>query len=157
LVRPSCAHSHCPESRMPAMDTPSSAMPGPEGRCTLLVVDDESYILETLDGLLGKDFNVKTALSADEAQRVCAAAPIALVLADQKMPGKTGVELLEWVRLNSPKTIRLMMTGYVDFDETVRAINRGQVYRIILKPWRTDELVLILKNAARTYVLERSH
>src|SRR5262249_1706192 len=104
-----------------------------------------------------KDFEVCTAASADEAQRICAERPVAVVLADQKMPGRTGVELLEWVRERSPKTIRLMMTGFADFEETVRAINRGQVYRIILKPWRTDELLLILKNAARTYLLERSH
>jgi diguanylate cyclase (GGDEF)-like protein len=138
------------------MSTPS-APPLVAPRCSLLVVDDEPYIVETLAGLLAKDFDVKTALSADEAQSICAEQPIALILADQKMPERTGVELLEWVRQNSPKTVRMMMTGFADFEETVRAINRGQVYRIILKPWRTDELSLILKNAARAYTLERSH
>jgi diguanylate cyclase (GGDEF)-like protein len=142
--------------RIADMSTPS-AVPLDEPRCTLLVVDDEPYILETLGALLAKDFDVHTAPSADEAQRICSERTVALILADQKMPGRTGVELLEWVRQNSPKTIRMMMTGFADFEETVRAINRGQVYRIILKPWRTDELLLILNNAARTYTLERSH
>src|SRR5262249_11459709 len=100
---------------------------------------------------------VLTAASADEAEKICAAQPVSIILADQKMPGRTGVELLEWVRINSPQTVRLMMTGFTDFQQTVNAINRGQVYRIILKPWRTDELILILQNAARTYLLETSH
>ncbi len=138
------------------MATPT-APPLESPHCTLLVVDDESYILETLSAILGKEFNVRTALSADEAQAICTAEPVALILADQKMPRRTGVELLEWVRLNSPKTVRLMMTGFADFEQTVGAINRGQIYRIILKPWRNEELLLILRNAAHTYQLERSH
>lgn len=140
------------------MATRSAATPpNPPQRCTLLVVDDESYILDLLAKLLENDFEVLTALSADAAQKICGERPISVILADQKMPERTGVELLEWVRVHSPKTIRLMMTGFVDFQETVKAINRGEIYRIILKPWRTDELVLILKNAAHTYMLERSH
>lgn len=138
------------------MATPS-APSHEQPRCTLLVVDDEPYILETLSGILGKDFNVKTALSADEAEQIFVAEPVGLILADQKMPKRTGVELLEWVRINSPKTVRLMMTGFADFEQTVGAINRGQIYRIILKPWRNDELLLILRNAAHAYQLERSH
>jgi diguanylate cyclase (GGDEF)-like protein len=126
-------------------------------RCTLLVVDDEPYIIDSLANLLAKEFNVLTATSADEAEKICAERPITIILADQKMPGRTGVELLEWVRQNSPWTVRMMMTGFADFQETVNAINRGEIYRIILKPWRTDELLLILKNAARTHALERSH
>jgi diguanylate cyclase (GGDEF)-like protein len=140
------------------MATRSAAAPtDPTQRCTLLVVDDESYILDLLSRVLGNDFEVLTAQSADAAQKICTERQISVVLADQKMPERTGVELLEWVRVHSPHTVRLMMTGFVDFQETVKAINRGEVYRIILKPWRTDELVLILKNAAHTYTLERSH
>jgi diguanylate cyclase (GGDEF)-like protein len=126
-------------------------------RCTLLVVDDEPYILDALVNLLDKHFEVLTAGSAEAAQAIFALREIAVVMADLKMPGRNGVELLEWVKAHSPKTVRLMMTGYVDFEQTVGAINRGEIYRIILKPWRLDELVLILKNAARAYLLERSH
>ena len=140
------------------MATRSAAAPSDlSQRCTLLVVDDEQYILDVLARLLENDFEVVTALSADAAQKICAERPVSVILADQKMPERTGVELLEWVRVHSPHTIRLMMTGFTDFQETVKAINRGEVYRIILKPWRTDELVLILKNAAHSFLLERSH
>ncbi|HKM53644.1 MAG TPA: response regulator, partial [Isosphaeraceae bacterium] len=124
---------------------------------SLLVVDDEPYILDTLSRILAKDFQVFTASSAKEAREVFARHPVHVIIADQKMPGETGVELLEWVRQNHPKTIRLMMTGFADFEVTVKAINRGQIYRMILKPWRTDELILILQSAARLYQLERSH
>jgi diguanylate cyclase len=125
-------------------------------RCTLLLVDDEPYVLDALVPLLSKDFDVATANSADAAQKVLGQREVHIVLADQKMPGKTGVELLEWVRSHYPKIIRLMLTGYADFEETVKAINRGQIFRIILKPWRTEELLLILQNAAHHYALERS-
>jgi len=131
--------------------------PSPTPRCTLLAVDDEPCILEALALLLADEFDVLTAPNADSAQACFADRPIPLILADQRMPGRTGVQLLEWVRQHSPKTIRLMMTGYTDFDQTVHAINRGEIYRMILKPWRTDELRLILRNAARAYALERSH
>jgi diguanylate cyclase (GGDEF)-like protein len=73
------------------------------------------------------------------------------------MPRMSGVQLLEWVRQNYPKTIRLMMTGFADLEEAIEAINRGQVYRYIPKPWRTEELLDTLRSAARTFVLERSH
>jgi diguanylate cyclase (GGDEF)-like protein len=140
------------------MSTPVSAgLFEAQSRCSILVVDDEPYILESLDLLLGPHFEVLTAPSADAAQEICSRRTVDLVLADQKMPGRTGVELLEWIKVHSPRTIRLMMTGFSDFEETVKAINRGEVYRIILKPWRTEELILILKNAARSYNLERSH
>lgn len=127
-----------------------------ETRCTLLLVDDEPYVLDALAPLLARDFEVVTAPSGAAAQKVFAQRDIHIILADQKMPGMSGVELLEWVRAHHPRTIRLMLTGYSDFEQTVNAINRGQIFRIILKPWRTDELLLILHSAARSYQLERS-
>lgn len=125
--------------------------------CSLLVVDDEPAILATLSALLRDEFEVLTAETAAAAEEIMASRRVDLILADQLMPGKTGVDLLEWVHEQSPQTIRLLMTGINDFDITVRAVNRGQVFRIILKPWRTDELILILQNAARAFHLERNH
>src|SRR5262245_14991945 len=73
------------------------------------------------------------------------------------MPGTCGVELLEWVKENSPKTIRLMMTGFAELEETINAINVGQVFRFLLKPWQADNLLDVLRTAGRTFLLERSH
>jgi diguanylate cyclase (GGDEF)-like protein len=126
-------------------------------KCSLLVVDDEPYILATLAALLRDEFDVLTADSADAAQRCFADREIDLVLSDQKMPRMSGVQLLEWVRQNHPKSVRLLMTGFAELEEAVEAINRGQVFRYIFKPWRADELLETLHNAGRTFLLERSH
>lgn len=126
-------------------------------KCSLLVVDDEPYILTTLAALLANEFEVVTANNPSAAQDVFARRAVDLVLSDQKMPGMTGVQLLEWVRQNHPKTVRLMMTGYGELEEAVDAINRGQVYRYIFKPWRAEQLFEMLRDASRTFQLERSH
>ncbi len=126
-------------------------------KCSLLVVDDEPYILATLSALLGQDFEVLTAPSGGAAQRVFSQRSVDLILTDQKMPGISGVQLLEWVRERSPKTIRLLMTGFAELEDAVEAINRGKIYRYIFKPWRAEELLQILRDAARTFNLEREN
>jgi len=128
-----------------------------EGKCTLLVVDNDPHILATLPALLADEFEVLTASSGDAAQRLFATRSIELVLADQKMPRMSGVSLLEWVREHHPQTMRLLMTGFAELEEVVEAINRSQVFRYIFKPWRTDELLETLRMAARTFLLERSN
>jgi diguanylate cyclase len=125
-------------------------------RCSLLVVDDEPYILPTLSALLAAEFDVITADCVESAQAVFARQPIDLILTDQKMPRKTGIQLLEWVREHHPRTVRLLMTGYAELEDTVNAINRGHVYYYLLKPWRTEELLQILRNAAEKCILEHS-
>src|SRR5438105_543023 len=77
-------------------------------KCSLLVVDDEPYILPTLSALLAGAFEVITADSGEAAQQVFAARDVDLVLTDQRMPRMTGTQLLEWVREHSPKTVRLL-------------------------------------------------
>jgi len=125
-------------------------------RCSLLVVDDEPYILPTLAALLAAEFDVVTADCVETAQAILARQPIDLILTDQKMPRHTGIQLLEWVREHHPRTVRLLMTGYAELEDTVDAINRGHVYYYLLKPWRTEELLQILRNAAEKSLLERS-
>ncbi len=126
-------------------------------KCSLMVVDDEPYILATLSALLSNEFEVITSNSAEAAQTLFSQRQTDIILSDQKMPRMSGVQLLEWVRQKYPKTIRLMMTGFADLEEAVEAINRGHVYRYIPKPWRADELLDTLRTAGRTFVLERSH
>lgn len=126
-------------------------------KCSLLVVDDEPYILATLAALLNPEFEVITADSGEAAMRQFAQRDVDLILTDQKMPRMSGVHLLEWVRRHHPKTVRLLMTGFAELEEAVEAINRGQVFRYLFKPWRADELLETLHNAARTFLLERSH
>src|SRR5262245_19368721 len=124
-------------------------------RCTLLVVDDEAYLLPTLRALLARDFEVLTANSVEEAQKLLHSCVIDILLTDQRMPRTTGVQLLEWAREHSPRTIRLLMTGYSELDDAVEAINRGHVYHYLMKPWRTEDLFNVLRNAADRFSLER--
>jgi diguanylate cyclase (GGDEF)-like protein len=125
-------------------------------KCSLLVVDDEPYILPTVAALLADEFDVVTADSADAAEAVMTRRPVDLILTDQRMPKRTGVQLLEWVRLHHPRTLRLLMTGYAELEDAVQAINRGHVYYYLLKPWRTEDLLQILRNAAEKVQLERN-
>jgi diguanylate cyclase (GGDEF)-like protein len=125
-------------------------------RCTLLIVDDEPYLLQTLRALLSPTYNVLTAANADEAEATFADHSIHVLLTDQNMPRRTGVQLLEWAREHHPRTIRLLMTGYSDLDDAVDAINRGKVYQYLLKPWRTEDLLQSIRNAYEKYQLEQS-
>ncbi len=125
-------------------------------KCSLLLVDDEPAILPSLAALLAPEFQIYTANSADAAQAILEKNRIDLILTDQRMPRRTGIELLEWVKKHSPQTVRLLMTGYGELDDAVEAINRGNVYYFLLKPWRTEELLQILRNAAEKVILEHN-
>jgi diguanylate cyclase (GGDEF)-like protein len=126
-------------------------------QCSILVVDDEPHILTTVSSLLEPDFEVLTADSPAAAQAVFAQRAVDIILTDQRMPGMKGVHLLEWVRQNSPATMRLLMTGYAELDEAVDAINRGGVFRYVIKPWKVETLLETLQSAARTFILEHQH
>jgi diguanylate cyclase (GGDEF)-like protein len=125
-------------------------------KCSLLVVDDEPYILPTLTALLADEFDVITAESADAAEEILSRRAVDIVLTDQRMPKRTGIQLLEWVREHNPATLRLLMTGYGELDDAVDAINRGHVYYYLLKPWRTEDLQQVLRNAVDKVRLERN-
>jgi diguanylate cyclase len=126
-------------------------------KCSLLIVDDEPAILTTLSRLLASEFEVLTAESAEEAMAVLRLRPIDIVLSDQRMPRLTGVQLLEWVRQHTPRTIRLLMTGFAELENAVEAINRSQVFRYIFKPCPSEEMLATLRDAAWTFELERSN
>lgn len=125
-------------------------------KCSLLIVDDEPYILPALTGLLAAEFDITTASCAETAQAIFARQSVDIILTDQRMPGQTGIQLLEWVRQHYPHTVRLLMTGYAELEDTIDAINRSQVYHYLLKPWRPEELLQVLRNAAEKRLLERS-
>lgn len=126
-------------------------------KCSLLIVDDEPNIVSSLALLLSREFEVLSADSAEKAQEMLTQRDIDLILTDQRLPGRSGVQLLEWVRQNHPMTVRLLMTGLATLEDAVEAINCGQVSRYIFKPWHTEELLHSLRSAARTHSLERSH
>lgn len=128
-----------------------------KSKCSVLVVDDEPYILSALTAILKSEYDITTADGAEAAKAVFAERPPDIVLTDLRMPRVSGIQLLEWVRQNHPKTVRLLMTGYGELDDAVEAINRGQVFRYMFKPWKEDQLQEMLRGAAHTFTLEQSH
>ena len=128
----------------------------PAPRCSVLVVDDEPSLLPLFTRMLSPEFEVLTASNADEAEAVFRRRPVDLILTDQKMPRRTGVELLEWVRAHHPRTVRMLMTGNDDLEAAIAAINRSEVYHYLPKPWKDGAVVQVLRNAAEKFALERA-
>ena len=122
---------------------------------SVLIVDDEPYILPTLAALISREFEVVTASSADEAQKAFERRAVDIIVTDQRMPRRTGIQLLEWVRAHSPQTVRILMTGFAELEDAVDAINKGHVYFYLMKPCRAEELLTVLRNAAEKLRLER--
>lgn len=124
-----------------------------EGRYGVLIVDDESAILESLELTLGGDYRVFTANSGEQGLEILQREEIALVIADQVMPSMTGVEFLERAIEVNPRAVRMMLTGYADMGSLTRAINEGRIYRYIAKPWEPDEVRLNVKRALEAFAL----
>jgi len=119
----------------------------------ILIVDDESAILESLELTLGGDYHVFTANSGEQGLEILEREEIALIIADQVMPGMPGVEFFEKAIERNPSAIRIMLTGYADIGSLVRAINDGRIYRYIAKPWEPEEVRLNVKRALEAHEL----
>ena len=114
----------------------------------VLFVDDEPNILRALQRILRSEpVTVHVATRPDEALAILDAAPVQVVVSDQRMPGASGVDLLAAVRQRHPDIVRLLLTGFTDMTIAVDAINRGQIYRLLTKPWNDDELRATLRQA----------
>jgi signal transduction histidine kinase/response regulator RpfG family c-di-GMP phosphodiesterase len=123
-------------------------------RPRVLVVDDEPQILESIHALLEDDFDVLISNDAVEAVELLKNAQIAVILADQRMPNLTGGEFLAKAREMSDAT-RILITGYVDIDALIRAVNDGQIHSYVPKPWEPANLKVTVLKAA-TYSKEVS-
>jgi len=106
----------------------------------ILLVDDELNILNSLKRLLiHEGYEILTALSGQKALDILKAKPVHLIIADQRMPGMTGTELIRRIKEAYPETVRILLTAYADFDVAIEAINRGAIYKILSKPWQVDD------------------
>jgi two-component system probable response regulator PhcQ len=115
----------------------------------ILYVDDEALALKYFARLVEPMAPVLTAASVAEGMAALAAqgAEIAVLVSDQRMPGARGNELLEHARLQYPGIVRMLTTAYSDLGEAVAAVNRGEIYRYISKPWDAESLRADLTNA----------
>jgi response regulator RpfG family c-di-GMP phosphodiesterase len=125
---------------------------------TLLFVDDEPGILSSLKRLFRPHgYRILTAGSGAEGLQLLEHEAVDLVVSDMRMPEMDGAKFLEAVRARWPEVIRILLTGYADIGSTVSAINRGEVYRYIAKPWDDNDIVLIVRKALERAALEREN
>lgn len=120
----------------------------------ILFVDDDPNVLAAMQRNLRKQFVFETALSGNIALEILRAkGPFAVIVADMTMPLMNGVELLEAVRLESPNTVRLMLTGNADQKTAAEAVNRGNVFRFLTKPCTPEQLSATLETALKQHEL----
>ena len=120
----------------------------------VLCVDDEPSILRSLQWLLKKEFDVTIAASGQEALALLREQDFDVIISDQRMPGMMGSEFLREARKISPRSMRILLTGYSDLQAILRSVNDGEVFRFVNKPWNIKELPKIIADAA---TISRSH
>lgn len=140
-------------------DSPGTAptMLNARYKCSVLVVDDEPSILALLARQLGHDFELLTAGTAEQAKSIVSYRAIDIVVTDLQLPDASGLALLDWVRRISPQSARVLLSGTAKLKDAAEAINCCQIDRLILKPWRGEDLLAHLNEVAKGLLLARSH
>ncbi len=123
----------------------------------VLYVDDEANNLNSFKASFRREFEIYTASSAREARKILENHEIGVIITDQRMPVMTGIEFLESIIPIYPDTIRILLTGFSDINAVMDAINRGQVYKYLVKPWQNDELKMYIENALEIYNLRKEN
>lgn len=124
-------------------------------RINILYLDDEEQNLLSFSTLFRREYNIFTANTAQKAVDFLNTHDIQIILSDQKMPELSGVEFFENIRHEFPDAVRILITGYADMDAVIDAINRGQIYRYITKPWDNNELKICIDNAIEKHNREK--
>lgn len=123
---------------------------------SILYVDDEAMSLKYFKRNFGDTFRIMTAESGSEAFDLFKIHKdeIGILIADQRMPDTTGVELLEKARYQRPKMVRMLTTAYSDLDAAIEAVNGGAIYKYIVKPWDISELEVTLMRAMEFFIIQ---
>ena len=124
-------------------------------KINVLYIDDEDNNLKSFRASLRKDFKIFTAIDAEEGLKIAQEEEVHVVIADQRMPGMTGTEFFERMVKINPDPIRILLTGYSDIASVIDAINKGEVYRFIDKPWNIEQIKNSIKNAADIYFMRK--
>ena len=122
---------------------------------SILYLDDEEQNLVSFQALFRRQYNVYTTTSAHEAVDILNKHEIQIIFSDQKMPEVSGVEFFETILPDFPHPVRILLTGYADIEAVIDAINKGQVYRYVAKPWDANELAICVENALEKYGREQ--
>ncbi len=121
----------------------------------VLVVDDHEAVIASVEELLRGRYRVYGARNVQEALAILRRGGIAVVMADQRMPGVSGSELLAQIASLQPEVTRILMTAYADLDAAMQAINQGKIYYYVSKPWESNELEAIIDKAVEYHDLLR--
>lgn len=125
---------------------------------TILLVDDEPNILKALQRLLRPEgYKILLAESGADGLITMATEKVDLIISDMRMPEMDGAMFLSLVRKRWPDTMRLLLTGHADMTQTVSAINQGEIYRFIAKPWQDEEFLIIVRQALEQLNLKREN
>lgn len=120
---------------------------------SILCVDDEVDNVDALERLFRRKYEVLKATSGAEALKLMDQHKVSLIVTDQRMPNMTGVEFLSKSMKSQPDTIRILLTGYTDIESVISAVNSGQIYRYVTKPWDPVDLANTVDKAIERYEL----
>ena len=118
----------------------------------IMVVDDDELVLNALKrSLRNEGFSLLTASSGEEALQLLSEHEVAVIISDYRMPEMTGTDFLEKAKSISPRTSRIILTGYADLEMAQEAINRSEVHKLMFKPWDDLDLKATVSHAVRSY------
>jgi len=123
----------------------------------VLYVDDEPHNLTAFKAAFRRDYNIFLAECARKAKEIVEASDIHVILSDQRMPVTTGIEFFESLIATRPEPIRILITGYTDINAVVDAINRGQVYKYLTKPWNENDIRIFVDRAYEVFKLRKEN
>lgn len=130
----------------------ANADPEQASPLTILLVDDEPNVLRSLRRLFRRDgYRILTAENADDAFELLAEHQVQVIISDQRMRHMNGTELLNHVKSMYPDIIRIVLSGYMDLASVTSAINEGQIYKFLTKPWDDEELRQVVRDAIRLW------
>lgn len=125
-----------------------------DNKYNLLLLDDETEILNALRRVFRRQYNVFTCDNGEQALEIVKEHPIAVIISDMRMPHMDGATFLAHAKEISPKTIRILLTGYSDIESTARAINDAEIFSYVSKPWNNTDLQLVVSRALERYQLD---
>jgi two-component system sensor histidine kinase/response regulator len=122
-----------------------------KSRISVMYIDDERHNLYAFRAAFRHDYEIFLAESTEEARQILLVNEIPVIIADQRMPRETGVEFFESIKDTYPHSLRILLTGYTDIQSVITAVNLGNIYRYLQKPWQESEIREAIENAFEIY------
>jgi len=121
---------------------------------SILYIDDEENNLISFKSTFRRDYHIHLASSGQEGLEIMENHNIQLVITDQRMPDMSGIEFLEQIVPLYPDCMRMILTGFSDLEAVIQAINKGNIYRYVSKPWNREDLKITIDSALEVYNLK---